>query len=423
MEFERRVNNKIPYDEEPILRRSVPARAREVDRPSGTSSFGKLIICLLLIVNVVLGVLVVRIYQSRSDYIGASYTVNNTIQGASMSQATSKAVLSAVCVSAGTYEDSEGTHSASELQYFYNVKSRGAGVIYTMDKSRGDAIIVTNYHVIEPDVSNVYILLYGSQVPIQVSVVGYTSTYDIAVLKVTSSKELKASGAVACTAADSSKLAIGDMCVAIGNPLAMGIASTIGNVSVPYEYMSIQGGGIVRVIRTDSAINSGNSGGGLFNEKGEFIGIVNAKINNSSVENVAFAIPSNLVLSIADNIVKNNGVLKKLTLGMTIQIDSSYSTYNQTTGRTIIDYTVKVSEITLGSLASQCGMQKDDMLISMTYNGKTVSVNHIYTIEDNVFNLDKNSTLSFTIKRKTAGNTETKDVYFTLQSNNFTTVS
>jgi len=422
MEFERGVNNKIPYDEEPILRRSVPVRPREVER-GGASSFGKLLICLLLIVNVVLGVLVINVYKSSAYAIGDTYTVNNTIQGASMSQATSKAVLSAVCVSAGTYEDSEGTHSASELKYFYNVKSRGAGVIYSIDKSKGDALIVTNYHVIEPDVSNVYILLYGSQVPIQVSVVGVTSTYDVAVLKVTSSNELRASGAVACTAADSSKLAIGDMCVAIGNPLAMGIASTIGNVSVPYEYMAIQGGGIVRVIRTDSAINAGNSGGGLFNEKGEFIGIINAKISNTSVENVAFAIPSNLVLSIADNLVKNNGVLKKLTLGMTIQISSSTSSYNQTTGRTLIDYVVKVSEINLGSPANICDMHVDDILVSMTYDGKTIPVNHIYTIEDNVFNLNKNSSLSFTIKRTSGGVTETKEINFTIQSNNFTTVS
>lgn len=412
---------KIPFDEEPIIRRA-PKIARRENENHSMSSFAKLVICILLISNFVLGILIVNVYSTgRINQVVNDNTINITAQGSSLVSATAKAVLSEVCVSAGTYTGSDNkVHNGSELKYFYNVTSRGSGTIYELDKENGNAYIVTNYHVISPDTSNVYVLLYGSQVPIEVKVVGYTSTYDIAVLKITNSSELKISGAQACSVADSSDLYIGDDCVVIGNALAMGISATNGVVSVPSEYVMMQSGNRTRVIRTSAAINSGNSGGGLFNAKGEFIGVVNAKIENSAVDNIAFAIPANLALSIAKNIVVNKGTLKKLSLGITIEIESSKAVYNSKIGKTGTEYVIKVSDISIGSLANKVSMENNDLLVSLTYDGKTVPVKYLYTIEDNIFNMDKNTNLTIKVLRD---NVE-KDLNFDLNdSRYFSTVS
>ena len=413
---------KIPFDETPIIRPEVSQEIRS--EKSSLSSFAKTIICLLLISNIILGCLIINVYTKGGiTQEVSSPTINNTNQGSSISYATSKAVLSTVCVSAGTYVDKNGTtHTASELEYFYNVSSRGSGVIFKDNKSAGQAYIVSNYHVVSPDEKNIYVLLYGSQVPVKAELVGYSSTYDISVLKI-ECPEYSQSGAIACTIANSADISIGDICVAIGNPIAMGISSSIGNVSVPYEFVGVEGGGTARVIRTDAAINSGNSGGGLFNENGDLIGVVNAKINSTAVENIAFAIPSNLAISIANNIIRNNGTLKKLVIGMTIQIKSSKSVYDTKTNKTKIEYNIKVTEVTAGSRASACGIAENDEFISFSYDGKTIKFDYMFAIEDNVFNMDTGTTLSFKVRRMFNGEMIEEDVEFVARASDFATVA
>ena len=107
---------------------------------------------------------------------------------------------------------------------------------------------------------------------------------------------------------DSEMINVGESAIAIGNPEGNGFSTSLGIVSVDSEYIEMTGADGVtnvefRVMRIDTAVNGGNSGGGLFNSKGELIGIVNAKIQSTTVENIAYAIPSNLAAAVADNII------------------------------------------------------------------------------------------------------------------------
>ena len=140
---------------------------------------------------------------------------------------------------------------------------------------------------------------------------GGSMMYDIAVLKVTGDENLIASPARAVDIADSNDVTILDTAIAIGNPGGDGLSATVGYINVDSEDITVvfeTGANSsaevdLRVMRTDAAVNSGNSGGGLFNDKGELIGIVNAKSGNTSEENIGYAIPSNVAIAIADNAI------------------------------------------------------------------------------------------------------------------------
>lgn len=140
----------------------------------------------------------------------------------------------------------------------------------------------------------------------------------------TDNEVLKNSDAKEVEIANSNEINVGDKAIAIGNSEALGISATSGIVSVDSEYitmLSLDEKAYVdhRVIRIDTAVNGGNSGGGLFNSNGQLIGIVNAKITDDSIENIAFAIPSNVAISIAQNILNNNGYFMRLILGVTLK--------------------------------------------------------------------------------------------------------
>ena len=125
-----------------------------------------------------------------------------------------------------------------------------------------------------------------------------------------------------------------------------------------------------RVIRTDTPINPGNSGGGLFNENGELIGIVNAKITSSTIENIGYAIPSNIVEYVTKNIIKNcNGTdsihVKRCMIGIIVAATSSSSAFNGL--KTTIIETVVVGSITENSIAEE-KLELGDVLTSVTIN-------------------------------------------------------
>ena len=110
-----------------------------------------------------------------------------------------------------------------------------------------------------------------------------------------------------------------------------------------------------RVMRTDASINRGNSGGGLFNDKGQLIGIVNAKIIVDGVEGIAYAIPSTLALNAADNIIdncyeKDANTVKRALLGISVSISESSSVFDTETGKISIKETVYVVEANSNNL-------------------------------------------------------------------------
>lgn len=255
--------------------------------------------------------------------------------------------------------------------------SAGSGVIYQLDREKGNAYIITNYHVVYNNASsakdkiseNIRVYLYGmyfdgtdrlNETGILAEYVGGSMTYDIAVLKITGSEKIKESDALAIKIADSNKLTPGVTAIAIGNPEGVGISVTSGVVSVESEHITMTAVDnltpvTMRVIRIDTAVNSGNSGGGLFNAKGQLIGIVNAKLKQSSVENIGYSIPSNVAIGIAQNIIDNcdgkeNKSVIKCLIGITVFTTDTRAEYNDDGTITLYD-TVEIQSLTETSLA------------------------------------------------------------------------
>lgn len=303
--------------------------------------------------------------------------------------AVSKASLSAVSI------------FCSNTSTLATYTSAGSGIIYKLD-GNGSAYIITNYHVVyDKNAANnnyisryIFVLLYGMEnidSAISASYVGGSMTYDIAVLRVENSATLKNSDSRAVTLASDNYVTVGQTAIAIGNPEAKGISATSGIVSVDSETIEMYGADDItrvafRVMRVDTAINSGNSGGGLFNSDGELIGIVNAKIIDTSIENIGYAIPISTAISVAENIIVNcsSGAKTKMQrclLGVTTIVESSKATYNAETLKTVISETIKVHEVGETALVKD-KLQVGDILVSVLFRDKTYALSRSYVLVD-----------------------------------------
>ncbi len=349
-------------------------------------------------------------------------TGNNTNN---ITYAAAKGLRSAVSIYC-TFETTGGGSSPwnprPSTQIYYTT---GSGVIYQIDEG-GNAFIVTNYHVVYDSSSNtdngisdkIYIYLYGLEnegFTIPATYVGGSANYDLAVLRVDANEVLKEayeSGAAdAVSVGNSDKLSPGQTTVAIGNPSADelgGISVTSGIVSVDSEYITMTastGNGEVqfRVIRTDAPVNSGNSGGGMYNDTGELIGIVNAKISSSDIENIGYALPSNVVRAIADNIIDHcygkdcESVMRGL-LGIIIEV-SDYDTYFDTqSGLIVRREEITVHEVTAGGLGESI-LKAGDAVKSITIGEDTITVTRQHHLIDAMLDVRVGDTVSFVIIR------------------------
>ena len=159
---------------------------------------------------------------------------------------------------------------------------------------------MTNYHVVydaQRGVSqDIDVYLYGSETAdgaISAKYVGGALSYDIAVIRIVANPKLMESIAVEATLADSDEVQVLDSVIAIGNALGKGISATVGSINVTSEYLTMMGADektevTFRVMRTDAAVNSGNSGGGLFNSKGELVGINFDRTWRSTMSDIEF---------------------------------------------------------------------------------------------------------------------------------------
>ncbi len=198
----------------------------------------------------------------------------------------------------------------------------GSGVIYS-----ADGYIITNYHVISEAVSGQYrnasvevFLMSAPETPIDAKVVGYNVSTDLAVIKISKT------GLPAVEFADSDKINVGQYAVAIGSPGGIEFLNSVsyGIISGLNRSITIDSIGEMKLIQTDAAINPGNSGGALLNSKGQLIGINSSKLVDESFEGMGFAIPSNTVHSVVDNII-NKKSSKTPYIGIEIyKYDSEY---------------------------------------------------------------------------------------------------
>ena len=204
--------------------------------------------------------------------------------------------------------------NASETQNIFGQEaivaaSSGSGFTITQD-----GYIATNYHVISGS-NNVTVTLYDGTT-YDAAVVGGDEDYDIAVLKI------DAENLTPVVIGDSSELNVGDDIAVIGNPLGeLTFSMSEGIVSMTNRLINVDGTPF-NMIQITAAVNSGNSGGPLFNMYGEVVGIVSAKLSSSSsstasVEGLGFAIPINDVVSMIEDIMTNGYVTNKPYLAIT----------------------------------------------------------------------------------------------------------
>jgi len=200
----------------------------------------------------------------------------------------------------------EITTEAVVNDYYYGryvASGAGSGVVIT-----SDGYIVTNNHVIDGAETITVMLKDGTKY--EAKLIGTDAQTDIAVIKV------EATGLNAAVTGDSSKLVVGEMAVAIGNPLGqLGGTVTDGIISALDREITIDDE-TMTLIQTNAAVNPGNSGGGLFNINGELIGIVNAKNSGSEIEGLGFAIPINTVKDTVSQLIEHGYVRGRAVLGI-----------------------------------------------------------------------------------------------------------
>lgn len=335
---------------------------------------------------------------SYLDFIKDNFQVN-----ADSKVAASKALLSAVKVRAAiTYTDAIGRE--------HNVTSGGSGVIYKLNKEAGSAYIITNYHVVyhyrsanDGISQDIKVFIYGKESSgdaIPATYIGGAYDYDIAILEVKDSDIIKNSDVRAVDVASSKDMAVGSTVMAVGNPSTgsvledfedFKISITQGVLSVDSEYISIFDSSIgysinVRTMRVDAAINSGNSGGGLYNADGQLIGIVNAKSGSSSIENMGYAIPSDVVVGIADYAVAHcNGrdvkYVSKCSLGLTTQSVSSKAEYDAYSQTTKLVESISVSAIAENSVAKDL-VEIGDIIESIEIDGKEYAIDREFALDN-----------------------------------------
>ncbi len=318
--------------------------------------------------------------------------------------------------------------TVSIIATFDNTPAAGSGVIYQIDKQTGDAYIITNYHVIYYNgiASKINLYLYGMQnksYAIPATFVGGSVTNDIAVLKVTGSEVLKNSKAIAATFADSELVRVFDTAIVVGNPEGYGMSATKSIISVESESLELLGADgdyiTLRVIRTDAAVNQGNSGGGLYNDKGELIGIVSAKMLGETIDNLGFAIPSNLAKNLVDNIIDNcNGddktQVQRPLLGVTVVASSMGVIINPETGDVIQAQIVSVDSVKKDGAASKI-LQAGDIINSVTIDGVQYKITKTYQLPDLMLSARVGSTVVMNVTRgdqtfDTAAITVTEDM-------------
>ncbi len=342
--------------------------------------------------------------------------------------------------------------SSVSVSCYYEVNnldyvSMGSGIIYDIDKTNNVVYIVTNYHVIYVYqnygvAEDINVNVYGSENledEISCSYVGGSEYLDVAVIKATGidAQKIINKGVEEVELAEFNDLSIGERLVAIGNPEGTGISVVNGIVSADNRYVSYSISAkkyYHRVFQTDAQINSGNSGGGVFNNDGFLIGIVSSKYASDYsskdgldvVEGMSYCIPLTNVVSAADYIIENcNGKtltsVKAYDMGMKIYGANSNAYYNNDLHKVVIEEDVGVTAIESDSFASKLGLEAEDIFKNITIeknNGKKYSFDIVrdFMVEDILMFFGAGDTIKIKVLR--AGEEKNLADYVTTASDN-----
>ena len=239
--------------------------------------------------------------------------------------------------------------------FFGQTVSAAAGSGFVVSS---DGYIVTNYHVIE-GARTIKVTFYDGTVYDAV-LVGGEENNDVAVLKI-NAKDL-----TPVIIGNSDNLHVGQAVTAIGNPLGeLTFSQTVGIVSAKDRTITLSGGLKINMIQTDCTINSGNSGGPLFNSYGEVVGITSAKYSNNgasseaTIEGIGFAIPMNDVIDMIKDLIAHGYVTGKPSVGILLQdVDTNAQRYGIPAG-------AEVLAMVEGSCAERSGLQVGDIITAV----------------------------------------------------------
>ena len=334
-----------------------------------------------------------KVSQKSAKTSGTMTSAYNSVKGAVVSVINLKRQSSSSTNSLynSLFGDDEG--SSSKKNGKLETYSEGSGVVYM--KSNGKGYIVTNNHVISGSDAVQVQLANGKTV--SAKVVGKDSTTDLAVLSIDAKY-------VTQTAefGDSKSLQAGQTVIAVGSPLGSEYASTVtqGIVSAPARTIETSSGNQQTVVQTDAAINPGNSGGALVNSAGQVIGINSMKLAQSSdgtsVEGMGFAIPSNEVVTIVNELVKK-GKITRPQLGVRVValngIPEAYRSRLKI--KSSLKNGIYVASINKNSSASRAGMKSGDVITAV--DGK--KVDDVSSLHSILYSHKVGDTVNVTVNR------------------------
>ena len=340
------------FQEAPQPSPEKPKRAKRVIQLTWGKLTAIIACCLVLSIGCGIGgaYLIARTNPSSVIYQDTSKIVSTGSQDSS----TIKSVVDQCANSVVEIQTESVTNGSNPFQQYVS-SGAGSGVILTQD-----GYIVTNHHVIE-DANSITVRTRSGD-EYNASLVGSDEQSDLAVLKI------DASGLTPAVLGDSTTLEVGDLAIAIGNPLGeLGGSVTSGIISALDREMTIDGQ-TMTLLQTDAAVNPGNSGGGLFNANGDLIGIVNAKSSGENVEGIGFAIPISTATDIIDELIANGEVTSRPTLGVSL-----YNVEDEMTASQLgVDSTgVYIVQIVDGGAADKAGLRSGDRIVSV--DGSEVS--------------------------------------------------
>lgn len=329
---------------------------KEIDKNKPKIGWIKALTIFLLIYSLVMSYFVVKNMTGITETINKNGQVESStisIKNSSVSTENAVAKKSLDSVVGIT------TVGVQENMFFQGrvVEGVGSGVVVSKD-----GYILTNAHVVQDGKAEKIDVLLTNGKKSSAKLLWYDTTLDLAVIKT------DLTGLKPVEMGDSDKVQIGDKAIAIGNPLGLDLQSTLtsGYISGKDRTITLQNGlQMDGLMQTDAAINSGNSGGGLFDQEGKLIGINTAK---ASAEGIGFTIPINVAKSIVDNIV-TGGSFEGVKLGIS---GVDVKTFQQATGQKLsIDKGIYVVEVVKGSSAQKAGVTRGDIITKI--NGKQIN--------------------------------------------------
>lgn len=297
------------------------------------------IVILALLFSAIGGYAGSKIYDLRHPST-AIKTSEHSIQNVNYSTQTSDVKKAIKVAYDAVVEISTSISRTDIFNETYTSDYAGSGVIVS-----SDGYIVTNNHVVVNEKAKLTVKLSNGK-SYEAKIIGTDPKTDLALLKI------EAKDLTFAKFSDSDKAEIGDNVIVIGNPLGKGTSVTTGIISVKDKMVTV-GDEVQDLIQTNAAVNQGNSGGGLFNIGGELIGIINSKSSGNGIEGMGYAIPSNVTVSVIDELKQYGYVKSRATLGITTTNIQNNPRYEDGL------YIVSVIENTA---ADKAGLKRGDLL-------------------------------------------------------------